>query len=88
MSDLSYEIIANYMRGQFHPEQVTVTVGKRTDTTQEGYRILLTENETGKQKEFLTGPSTTVSHLEDMAVTAARLFGYEWSDDVYAGEPV
>lgn len=85
MSDLSFEIIAKLFRENFHPAEVTVTLRKRTDS--EGFSIMLTENESGKQKEFLTGRSTTVNDLQDMVITAARLFGYTWATGSVAGEP-
>ena len=73
---LSWEIVAKCFRDNFHAQEVTVTIGKRTDA--EGFRVLLLENFTRKQKEFFVGRGTTINDLQDMALTAARLFGYVW----------
>jgi hypothetical protein len=86
MSELSLEIVSRFFRENFHPEEVTVMVGDRNDTPNYGYKITLVENQSRRTKQFLTGPSTTISDLQDMAITAAKLFGYTWSHDSYKGE--
>ena len=87
MSDLSFEIIAKTFRENFHPQEVTIAIAQRSDI-RDGYRITLTENETRRQKEFLTGPRTTVNDLQDMVITAAKLFRYTWDNTPYEGEAV
>lgn len=85
-TDVSFEIVAKFFRENFHPDHVTVSINRRSDT--EGFRILLTENATRKQKEFLTGRTTTLNDLSDMAITAAKLFNYVWDNTPYEGAPV
>lgn len=87
MSELSHEIIVSCFRENFHPGEVTITIRKRTDVAY-GYSVMLMDNFTRKHKEFLTGNTTTINDLQDMCLTAAKLFGYVWSTDKCEGEAI